>query len=1806
MKKKVLFALIALFSFVSAWAVDTTPTVNVTVSGKSADLTVILKGEGLFAANGGIATLVNEGSGVTAPEAWSSGDPSTKYATQEVVDANFQKVTGKLTKEGHYFVKVTDGTKTYYVPFQVGVGENGLSNGREGVILRENVWNKQSWDASTIFSGDVYYDLFPWFDLYKPETTEPAMPEFAGNMTQAEWDGMSAELKSLYSHDWKAITRSSATSHRDVQFPQIAYRVLAEGQHKVLVQYNKPTNTAEPGNEPVWTAQWNNIVPDPDTYGQNNYWMISIPQLFSGKYPHGSGEDVITGLDENYLATYATFTSGETTIDDPKNLITSTAATPVQATTIEEALAAQFHWSDVKFSLIPAEAQYAGLYDYSWTMSPISGNYGPDYATDIKNTYITVNAFYANGDAATSGTGGDLTLVDEAEVENATPYKSYIVRFYTDAALKNQVTEVKNAGTYYVEVLVFTGMSEGVESTPAQQGQEAEPQYMSLGVEEFEIAGIQAELTLMKLEKNFGDPDPVFVDKGVAGWMYKAADGKNKTFYTLKANNQVISTSVARLVGVKFQRVDKGEEVYTSSGLGSYSYTVPLTGLKIVSPKVNHDAPYTEEEWSAIINADGTLKAGAQYTENYQILNGSFEKLHIVPRDLSLLEDDLEADDVIYNGAEYNAINKMDVVTEGVTPVADPNKVNVTGLFFTTTEGKKIQVDPSDLDNFEVTVTEGDDVDNVNVTREDGVVAPGASLTITAKPETNFTGSVTVPFTINPRNLGDFDLLADFLTKKEVTPATNPISYVVNPIKGEFQVSITGDTEFTGAEVKPEFTVVDKNRKDSTTPVALHSGETGDDAHADDYTFVYGGTNNAVSRAADGTVKDDATITITGVGNYCGTRVVNYGVKPINITDWDVALAYNDADDVLVDEETGAETPIYIYDGTEKKPTPTVSKTVTNGTETTTTTLTADDIDVTYDNNIHAGELTAKVIIKGKGNYTGTLGIGTAGNVVNDDILFSINQAELTVTANNDQKSYGDDDPDDFTWTITGWENDDELKKNTGEDKADKPWITLDEDDEEVATAVKDKAIDSELKEWLDGEIEISRATGEDNGEYVITVTGPENTGAFTGDSYNDYKITYKNGTFTVGRLGLTITPEMITRYYGQEWPESYTYTITGWDANDDVETLEAQLRAKLEEAGLTIAPVTGRTYNIGLHRETLSIRCDETQFGNYLLTYHYGDIRITAPELTIAPEDLTIKYGQKAVFKIANADELPAEIDKTKISFKAYTTDEDGELVEIKVDDEGYVREDVNMDEGYVIKTTVAGLSDDNKLGNFIINLGEGKLFVEPRPVTVTAIAQTIGYGEPLDQTQWELQPTQPTHLQTHIVNHAADADHTEAWTEIIVDVPEAGLMSGDLLGNNVKYKDNKGILLEKDPSATKVGETYEKAISIYIEDQNPNYVITKVYGDLKIVGDERIALHLNRPYLGTNYDPAEDYAENGTLWDETKPGKLVSDRVYDETLEGDDPATARDNFRFFDEVGEDVVPVEIPNTADQLLRDFDGQTVKVHFGDFNIYKDRWYTLVLPFDTKVSDVSKAFGYAVIDVLDVTNTDKTTVRFKQYIHEIPANTPFLIKVPEDINMKDVVFFAHKEYEEVPVIGEDEQPVVDEETGEAVTETKLVEKHGYKIQYKSEAQMKAAAEAFDAAAAAATASATNIPAAIKDVAGNMIIGTYLGKYGLTKNKETTIGNSGVSLLKKSAVEKAYIYPFGAYFRVADETAQGNIRLVIEEADGTLTVIDAVELAGAAEAEFAEGWYTITGIKLTSEPTVTGTYIYNGKKVFFQAK
>jgi hypothetical protein len=341
-------------------------------------------------------------------------------------------------------------------------------------------------------------------------------------------------------------------------------------------------------------------------------------------------------------------------------------------------------------------------------------------------------------------------------------------------------------------------------------------------------------------------------------------------------------------------------------------------------------------------------------------------------------------------------------------------------------------------------------------------------------------------------------------------------------------------------------------------------------------------------------------------------------------------------------------------------------------------------------------------------------------------------------------------------------------------------------------------------------------------------------------------------------------------------------------------------------------------------------------------------------------------------------------------------------------------------------------------------------------------------------------------------------------------------------------------------------------------------NYTINCVDGVLTIaLGEELITLE--RPYL-----------QGDDLWN-AKP--QVSDRVYDEAQKSDDKPTAKDWFRFTNteqvtdpETG-DLVDVEsdifIPNTANTYLKNYHGaEGVNVGFGDYNFYKDRWYTLVLPFDIEVEDICKAFdAYVVVDVLNPVNENKNDIYFTNFMHKIPANTPFLIKLNKDKNMQNVVF------------------------------------HHVNIKYASPEALAAAAENYDVEAAIEVVRGQEVKKVLatplKDRAGNKFIGSYTGAYGLAENETTLSIVSGDKISKSST---AYVYPLSAFIQLNSASA-ADVRIFVEEADGTITAISGVEIAeeGAAQGA-AEGWYTITGIKLEGKPATKGTYIYNGKVVY----
>jgi len=90
-------------------------------------------------------------------------------------------------------------------------------------------------------------------------------------------------------------------------------------------------------------------------------------------------------------------------------------------------------------------------------------------------------------------------------------------------------------------------------------------------------------------------------------------------------------------------------------------------------------------------------------------------------------------------------------------------------------------------------------------------------------------------------------------------------------------------------------------------------------------------------------------------------------------------------------------------------------------------------------------------------------------------------------------------------------------------------------------------------------------------------------------------------------------------------------------------------------------------------------------------------------------------------------------------------------------------------------------------------------------------------------------------------------------------------------------------------------------------------------------------------------------------------------------------------------------------------------GNTCTVSFptSQRTLKKETWNTLVLPFDITVAALSQKLGYAVVDVLDETNTEPSKVIFKIHMGTIAANTPFMIKTAEEVDLNNIVFTGVK-------------------------------------------------------------------------------------------------------------------------------------------------------------------------------------------------
>ena len=215
----------------------------------------------------------------------------------------------------------------------------------------------------------------------------------------------------------------------------------------------------------------------------------------------------------------------------------------------------------------------------------------------------------------------------------------------------------------------------------------------------------------------------------------------------------------------------------------------------------------------------------------------------------------------------------------------------------------------------------------------------------------------------------------------------------------------------------------------------------------------------------------------------------------------------------------------------------------------------------------------------------------------------------------------------------------------------------------------------------------------------------------------------------------------------------------------------------------------------------------------------------------------------------------------------------------------------------------------------------------------------------------------------------------------------------------------------------------------------------------------------------------------------------------------------------------------------------------VNVTFSSRNVLQDNWNVVCLPFDVTVKQVSEAFGYAAVDLLNPEPSDGNMHFIVTTTGTITAGTPFIVKPTSDEDLGAVSNFDQITFYDVNV------------------------------------------KAFSAN-----------PTPVADNGGNKFCGTFMAQttfYGdkfwyMSKGMWKQASNYTEAKPVKLAAYRAYI-----------ELASADARIFVEEPDGSITAIDAINFNG--NAVDADGWYTVNGMKLNAAPTQKGTYVKDGKKV-----
>ncbi|NBC83407.1 MAG: T9SS type A sorting domain-containing protein [Bacteroidetes bacterium] len=370
----------------------------------------------------------------------------------------------------------------------------------------------------------------------------------------------------------------------------------------------------------------------------------------------------------------------------------------------------------------------------------------------------------------------------------------------------------------------------------------------------------------------------------------------------------------------------------------------------------------------------------------------------------------------------------------------------------------------------------------------------------------------------------------------------------------------------------------------------------------------------------------------------------------------------------------------------------------------------------------------------GAGNYDITVS-GASDNNYSfsyEDGAFTVNKADLTATADDMSKTYGDANPV-FTISYTGFIGDD-----VSDDIDTEPTAgSTANETTPVGTAVITLAGGSDNNYNFileEGELTINKATltataedktktygdanpiftiaydgfvnGEDAGvidteptassEAVVTSDAGTYDITVSGGTDDNYDITPANGTLTVEKATLTVTADDQTKTYGNANPV-FTFVYSGFVNSDDAGVIDTEPTAE---------STANETTPVGTIPITISGGADN----NYEFNPVPGELTITKASLTATADDQSKTYGE------AN----PA----LSISYSGFVNaDTEGDLDTPPMASTSAV---ASSDAGNYDITLTSG-SDDN----YDITTVNGTITINKATLTVTADDKSKTYGE-------------------------------------------------------------------------------------------------------------------------------------------------------------------------------------------------------------------------------------------------------------------------------------------------------------------------------------------------------------------------------------------------------------------------------------------------------------------------------------------